>query len=122
MKIVYEDNHTPTAGAYRNTLVIDSADDRLYMYDCDGTWVEIGAPHGAVIPGSSLTEQSQVNLNMTLAVSGTITLATIPAGNITKVYVNGVRQISGSDYTIAGAVITFLVALINDDITIDYWI
>lgn len=46
MKIVYEESHVPFAGRYRSSLVVDG--DKIYLYDCDGTWVLIEAKNNDI--------------------------------------------------------------------------
>ncbi len=53
--------------------------------------------------------------------SPTVTLAYTPLSGTEKVYVNGMRQSRGSNYTIAGAVITFEENLLDgDSVIVDY--
>jgi len=42
MRIIYETNHVPESGKYREAIVEDTFSGNLYLYDCQGTWINIG--------------------------------------------------------------------------------
>ena len=48
MRKVFEDNHSPFLGKYRNSLVVDGVSGTIYLYDCDGIWTIIEAPNNDV--------------------------------------------------------------------------
>jgi len=53
--------------------------------------------------------------------SANVTLANTPTNNSERVYLNGIRQAPGDDYTISGTTVTFASALITGDkVLVDY--
>lgn len=41
MRIVHEDNHQPARGKYTDAVVVDDANNKKYLYACNGAWVEL---------------------------------------------------------------------------------
>lgn len=70
--IVYELNHEPEVNKYRNVILEDKANNKIYMYDSCGAWTEATA---AFIPGS----------NQTLVWDETTRTLTISGGNTVNI-------------------------------------
>lgn len=48
MRKIYEDNHSPFAGRYKNAIVVDGLTGDIYLYDCDGIWTLIEAKNNDI--------------------------------------------------------------------------
>ena len=44
MRTILRDNYTPEMGAYHETLIIDEARHKKYLFDCDGVFTDITNP------------------------------------------------------------------------------
>lgn len=52
MRLIYEDNHEPSIGRFRDAVVEDQATGALYFYDCEGTYARLNLEAGG---GSAVT-------------------------------------------------------------------
>ena len=46
MRIIFENNHVPAIGKYKDAVVEDQATSRRYIYDCCGTYVSLSVEDG----------------------------------------------------------------------------
>lgn len=56
MRIIYENNHQPDIGKYKDAIVEDYASDLTYLYDACGTYVTL--PHDARLSHPFTAEDS----------------------------------------------------------------
>ena len=70
MRLVYENNHTPTLGMYKDVVVEDGTNDLRYFYDSCGVFTEI------TIPDATTTRKGKIKLAGDLA--GTADAPTVP--------------------------------------------
>ena len=44
MRTILRDNYEPVMGAYHEVLLIDEAQNKRWLFDCDGVFTELPAP------------------------------------------------------------------------------
>jgi len=103
----------------------------LEVKEVDGAPDVVGAKV-LTFPNGSLTDQGSGSVAITfgsgivrrdqfLGVSGTTVTLSMPADTIMSVSKNGLEERSGTDYTVAGTIVTFTTALVSDDISVVYY-
>lgn len=56
MRTIYRDNYTPQLGDYHDRLIIDGAQDKKWLFDCDGVYTEMDGAEVVNEKGDSTTK------------------------------------------------------------------
>lgn len=110
MITVVEDNHEPFALKYRDTLLVDSANNKIYIYDCNGTWTDISPAASSDIDDNIQSDEFQGGDPIVLSANPDST-------EDFSVEINGIVQ-KPDCYTLSGNTVTLMDSLIAEDTVI----